>query len=326
MKTQRFGMGFLAALGMLILILDGKTALDGARDGIALCVRTVIPSLFPFFVLSMTITGTMTGMDVPGLSKIGRLFSLPSGAETILIPAFLGGYPAGAQCIGAAYQTNFLDKQDAERMLGYCNQAGPAFVFGMVAGQFPEKWMPWALWGIQIVSALCVSRILAPKNQNTLILLQEKSQFSGVMGSAVSAMAVLCGWVILFRVILAFGERWVLWAVPENWQVAILGFTELSIGSCALEAVKNVQLRFILCAGMLCWGGVCVMMQTVSAAKGLSIRYYLAGKAIQTALSLLFAAAIISGFGLAIPVCIALAWRLPGFRRKNSRNPEAVGV
>ena len=41
------------SLGMLALILDGRTAIEGARQGIGLCLRTVIPSLFPFFVLSI---------------------------------------------------------------------------------------------------------------------------------------------------------------------------------------------------------------------------------------------------------------------------------
>ena len=47
---------------MLALILDGRTAIDGARQGIELCLRTVIPSLFPFFVLSILLTSSLLGM------------------------------------------------------------------------------------------------------------------------------------------------------------------------------------------------------------------------------------------------------------------------
>ena len=49
MKTNKLACT-AAALGMLVLILDSKTALAGAREGIDLCIRTVIPSLFPFFL------------------------------------------------------------------------------------------------------------------------------------------------------------------------------------------------------------------------------------------------------------------------------------
>ena len=40
--------GLTGAAGMLVLILDAKTALAGAKEGIQLCLYTVIPSLFPF--------------------------------------------------------------------------------------------------------------------------------------------------------------------------------------------------------------------------------------------------------------------------------------
>ena len=38
----------VCALGMIVLILDSKTALSGCREGVTLCLNVVIPSLFPF--------------------------------------------------------------------------------------------------------------------------------------------------------------------------------------------------------------------------------------------------------------------------------------
>ena len=81
---------------MLALILDGRTAIDGARQGIELCLRTVIPSLFPFFVLSILLTSSLLGSSLAVLRPLGRLFGMPDGAESLLIPAFLGGYPVAA--------------------------------------------------------------------------------------------------------------------------------------------------------------------------------------------------------------------------------------
>ena len=51
MRKKQLWTGIAASMGMLVLILDGKTALEGARQGIELCLRTVVPSLFPFFLL-----------------------------------------------------------------------------------------------------------------------------------------------------------------------------------------------------------------------------------------------------------------------------------
>ena len=68
---------------MLALILDGRTAIDGARQGIELCLRTVIPSLFPFFVLSILLTSSLLGSSLIVLRPLGRLFGMPEGAEPL---------------------------------------------------------------------------------------------------------------------------------------------------------------------------------------------------------------------------------------------------
>ncbi len=98
MKRRNFWTGICVSLGMLALILDGRTAIEGARQGIELCLRTVIPSLFPFFVLSILLTSSLLGSSLIVLRPLGRLFGMPEGAESLLIPAFLGGYPVGREC------------------------------------------------------------------------------------------------------------------------------------------------------------------------------------------------------------------------------------
>ena len=148
---------------MLALILDGRTAIDGARQGIELCLRTVIPSLFPFFVLSILLTSSLLGSSLAVLRPLGRLFGMPDGAESLLIPAFLGGYPVGAQNVAAAFRSGQLTKPEAERLLSFCSNAGPAFLFGMAAAMFPRRWMAWALWGIHIVGALFAALLIPGK-------------------------------------------------------------------------------------------------------------------------------------------------------------------
>ena len=41
---------FVAGIGFLVLIFDSRLAVEGARAGLDLCIRTVIPSLFPFLI------------------------------------------------------------------------------------------------------------------------------------------------------------------------------------------------------------------------------------------------------------------------------------
>ena len=116
---KRFWTSFLCGIGMIILILDTKTAIAGAYDGISLCIRSVIPSLFPFFVLSGILTGALTGIRGRILAPIGRFCGMPRGSESILLTGLLGGYPIGAKSVAESYRNGQIDKNDAKRMLDF---------------------------------------------------------------------------------------------------------------------------------------------------------------------------------------------------------------
>ncbi len=320
MKYKRLWSGIGASASMLILILDSKTALEGARGGIELCVKTVIPSLFPFFLLSILLTSSFMGSSLGLLRPLGRLCGVPKGAESILIAGFLGGYPVGAQAIANASRSGRLHKPDAERLLAFCNNAGPAFLFGMASSLFPRQWMAWTLWGIHITSAVLVS-ILIPGDAALAVRLDAKEPISvsAVLNSAIRVMATVCGWVVLFRIVISFLSRWILWVLPTAVQVGIIGLLELSNGCCELTAVSDMDLRFVMCSGMLAFGGLCVTMQTVSVTSGLSLRYYFLGKLLQMVFSLLLSAAVMADFGLSC--CVALlasAFLLRKMQKKSS--------
>jgi hypothetical protein len=290
--VKRFWTGSVAAIGLTVLILDAKTALYGAGEGIRLCIQSVIPSLFPFFVLSILLTGALTGVSIPILRPLGMLCGIPSGCESLLIIGFLGGYPAGAQCIAQAYRAGQLERNDANRLLGFCNNAGPAYLFGIVASRFPNARCAWLLWGIHILSALAVGILLPGRPVNHAKIPTGKPiSLQNAIQSSIRIMAGVCAWVIVFRTVIAFLERWFLWLIPEPAQVLITGLLELSNGCCDLGRVAHPGLRFIIASGSLAFGGLCVLMQTVSATKGLGLGHYLPGKVLQAAISIL-----LSGF------------------------------
>ena len=92
-------MGLLLMIGMLAMILDSRTALQGASQGVELCLTAVIPSLLPFLCLSMALTQRLFSKRLPLFGVIGRLFGIPKGAEILLLPALLGGYLLGLHAL-----------------------------------------------------------------------------------------------------------------------------------------------------------------------------------------------------------------------------------
>lgn len=281
--------GLFAAIGMLLLIIDADTALAGAKEGIELCIQTVIPSLFPFFVLSVLLTNAMTGSSTAAFRPIGRLCGIPVGSEILLLTGLLGGYPVGAQAVVQAYKDRQLSKEDARRMLGFCSNAGPAFFFGIIPLQFQNKLIPLILWLIHIASALAVGALLPGRSRNTVRL--RESALLGVSGAvkrSTGIMASVCAWVTLFRIVVAFliGR---LQFLPRDAGTVICGLLELANGCCQLSSIQNAAVRFVVSSGLLAFGGLCVCMQTVSATAGLGLGMYLPGKLLQTGISMLLA-------------------------------------
>ena len=297
------------ALGMLVMILDGKTAMAGAAAGLELCIKTLIPSLFPFFVLSMMLTSALSGGG-------------------LLLTGILGGYPVGAANVAKAYGSGQLSPEDAERMAVLCNCAGPSFLFGVVGPVLGDIRAAFLLWIIYLLSI------------GTLWVIFQKTEHVGrtkasitlqqALFQSIRAMAGVCGWVILFRVVLGILDRWVLWIVPDWLRVCIYGLLELSNGCISLVSLEP-GLRFVLAAGFLGFGGLCVFLQTASVTDGLNLRCYFPGKLFQACFCVLLASLLTPG---TVPpaVQILLSALMAGLTlllrksEKRSGNPAAVIV
>ena len=162
MKARKLTLA-AAATGMLVLILDSRTAAQAAAAGVDLCIRTVIPSLFPFFLLSGYLTGNLRGGK-----WIAKIFRCPKSCGTILLTGILGGYPIGAGLAAREFRNGNITKAQADRLIMFCSQAGPSFLFGIVAGQLDNVRYIWILWAIQLLSALSVTAACRSHHQDIL--------------------------------------------------------------------------------------------------------------------------------------------------------------
>lgn len=275
-------------IGLFILIVDTKTAVEGATAGIDLCLRTVIPSLFPFIFLTTILLPTIGRIGL--LHPVGRLCGVPTGLESILLIGFLGGYPIGAQVITASWKKKRIATIDARRMLGFCSNAGPSFLFGMGTTLFNSTGYIWMIWFVHILSAIFVGMLLPNKrNSSGSVQTQEPVTSIAALKISIQAMSKICGWVILFKVLLTFLNSWILCLCPDIIRALATGFIELSNGILICKQIDSVGLRMIIIATIIGFGGICVLLQTQSVADNLGIGYYFPGKVLQSLISFLLA-------------------------------------
>lgn len=274
-----------AAIILFLLILDTPTAIQGATDGIELCIKVVIPSLFPFLIVSAYLNKALLGSSIPGVHQIASNLNIPQGGDSLLLLGLIGGYPVGAQLVSHAYDQRQLSRRTGKILLGYCSNAGPAFIFGMAGSLFNSKSITFVLWGIHIISAL-ITGYLLPRPKTEVINLRNNSDMTiaTAMKQAINICATTCGWIIIFKILLTYVNSWFSDSISDNLSLIISGFLELSNGCLLLAHLSDEPLRFILFSSFLSFGGICVITQTASVSDHLGLGLYIPGKILQTAI------------------------------------------
>lgn len=291
-------LGVLLAAFAAALVLFPAEASEAARQGLRLCFSSVLPSLFPFFVLSSLVIA-LGAADAFGhaLEPMMRpLFSLGGAGASALALGLVGGYPVGARTVAELYRGGSLSKDEAERLLGFCNNAGPGFILGICGGAVLRSTRTGLyLYLIHVAAAVLVGAAMGRFRPARRTIAQAKrvpaqpKGFAAAFPSAVrdsfAAVWSVCGFVVLSAVVLRFVTLLLPASVEHTrWYPLLLGSIELTNGVTALSAGRP---DFVLCAVLLGWGGSSVHAQTLSVLEGtdLSARWYFLGKILQAALS-----------------------------------------
>ena len=136
----------------------------GVKEGFEICFGTLVPSLFPFiFFASLMINSgaaNIFGKIFAFISK--KIFFLPPEALPVIFLSMIGGFPVGAKGISELFEKKIINSKQAERMLKFCVNAGPAFILGVIGNTLIKN---LKIAGIilfsQIISSLTIAIILA---------------------------------------------------------------------------------------------------------------------------------------------------------------------
>ena len=338
MRDLLLGVGLLCAT--LALLADPRAAMEAARNGLELCGNVIIPSLFPFFVLSSLVVDLgLAGYLGRLLEKVMRpLFRVNGACASALALGFIGGYPVGARTAISLYQNGLCTRTEAQRLLAFCNNSGPAFILGVVgAGVFASSRVGVLLCLAHALASVCVGVIFrfypgdgkgrrsregrpAPKFQARHFT----AVFTGAVKNSFLSTLNICAFVIFFTVVLQMlvttgvlpGTARLLGlllsplGLTAEWARRLLtGLVEISSGVWTLTGEGTFGGRLTMAAFLLGWAGLSVHCQVLSflGDSGLSPRTYLAGKLLHGGLSALFVAGLARLLPLEAPVSDYLA-------------------
>lgn len=285
------------ALGLLgvmaLLLVRSAVAGEAVRRGLTLCARSVIPALFPYFVVSglFTSLGFAEGVGRRLAPVTEHLFGVSGAGASALFLGLLGGYPVGGRTAGQLYRAGRLEKDEAQRLLAFCNNAGPSFILGVVGlGCFQSLRAGVLLYVIHALSAVLVGVLQKKKGRPRRSAPRPLSPPENILPAFIrsvqdsaGAMVRICGFVVFALVVQAL-----LAELTGITHPAALGFIELTGGVVRLGSSPS---DFVWAATLLGWGGLSVHGQTaaVLAGTGLRMDRYFLGKLLQAAVSAVLA-------------------------------------
>lgn len=269
-----------------VILHSSQVSSDGARFGLHLCTDILIPSLFPFMVLSSFIIQS-------GLAeKIGKflaplvktIFHLPGCVGATILLGLLGGYPTGAIGVSELYRQKKITATQAEQLLLFTVCAGPAFVMSAIGTQLSSnKAVGEFLFAAQLLSAIILGVLTRffyrPSSEaNTTTPGKKVPLSSALVGSclaAAKAMLNMCAFVVLFSSVLSIMTQLSVF----NIILKLLEFFHISApiinsiipvllevtNGCSVAISSRAPVELIAFA--LSWAGLCVHFQVFSIAE-----------------------------------------------------------
>ena len=252
----------------VLLILKPEICKSSISMAILLCGQVIIPSLFPFGVCVLFLMKSGICEKLEFLSPVTiKIFGVSTYPFIILIFSMLGGYPIGAKLLNEAVKTNSLTEKQAEKMLCYCVNAGPAFIISAVgSGILNNSKIGYVLLISHIASSFLICRFngkITAHQQKARIYLSTSENFVSSVSSSANAVTSICFYVILFSSITAYIEYF-----SKNLPILepVTYITEITS---AVTKTNNIYIISFL----LAFAGICIWCQIFSVAKKIKINF-----------------------------------------------------
>ena len=263
----------VAACALASLVLCPDAAAKSAQAGLRLCAEMLIPSLLPFFIVS----GLLRLLGLPGvLGRVvepvtARLFSLSGAGASALLLGLTGGYPLGAAAIASLTRDGHMTREEAERVLGFCNNSGPAFLIGAAGtGVFHDRKLGVLLYLTHVLAAVILGVLMTPRRAKRVS--RERAQIKALsigealpqaVREAIDAMLTVCGFAVTFSVVTGLLDS-----------IGVLGAGLLEVGSGigAMQGLPATRQNAALVAFLIGFGGVSVHCQTAAVMAGTGVK------------------------------------------------------
>ena len=260
------------------LLLAPNAAFAAASDAAMLWWTRVLPSLLPYLIASALLERSGLMLRMP--KRLAPLFLFLFGA--------LGGYPVGARLLERLRRDGAITGTEAGRAAAFCNLPNPVFLISVAAcGVFQSIRTAGPLligvYGAALFGLIPLFRIRFAETPRAYCGLSG-GDLPDAIETGVHAVLIIGGCMVFASVLGALTGAFCtavlhlsVTDMPASAVYAgLLGLFEMTCGVRAFAALSlSLRFRLAVCAALIAFGGVSVLLQTASQLRISMPRYVL---------------------------------------------------
>jgi len=283
---------------LIEIILNRNLVFDTVGFSLNIWITSIIPSLFPFFVISDILNNYNAINYIPKFIKniFKKLFNVSDNSLFIFFISMLSGFPSNARNIKILYKDNKITKEESEHLLFFTHFSNPLFILGTLVVIFLNN----KSLGIPIlishylpnfIIAFLLRKYNNPvNNYNTNNKNNPKFgiTFTKSIKSSIDSLLLILGTLSVFLIISTIIIN--LFKLNTINSLLIKSILELTSGLKELSMINfNNNILVILSSCILSFGGLSVHMQVINELTDTDISYrnFFIGRIFQTTLSLI---------------------------------------
>lgn len=298
----------MASLFFIALLLKNPDiSIQYVTRGLRLCCTAVIPTLFPFMVLSELLVRTGGGelMGRALAAPMRALFGLSGAGSCAFLLGAVCGFPVGTRAAVMLYDRGLLERSEAERLISFCNYPSSAFMISATGAALWQNRQLGAAMYASVLAAGVIAGIISgiparraakkegvvPTDMPHTVRKPQPTALSDSVTAAATSTLNVCAYVAFFSCVVGCISHILARISPSRTvEAAIYSFFELTSGAAASAAVIPSRTGILMCTAAAGWSGLSVALQVFSVCSSSErphprMTAYLVSKAVQAPLA-----------------------------------------
>lgn len=298
----------MASLFFIALLLKNPDiSIQYVTRGLRLCCTAVIPTLFPFMVLSELLVRTGGGelMGRALAAPMRALFGISGAGSCAFLLGAVCGFPVGTRAAVMLYDRGLLERSEAERLISFCNYPSSAFMISATGAALWQNRQLGAAMYASVLAAGVIAGIISgiparraakkegvvPTDMPHTVRKPQPTALSDSVTAAATSTLNVCAYVAFFSCVVGCISHILARVSPSRTvEAAIYSFFELTSGAAASAAVIPSRTGILMCTAAAGWSGLSVALQVFSVCSSSErphprMTAYLVSKAVQAPLA-----------------------------------------